>query len=57
MLCSGEEAVLLYSIQGDTIDMYHTEVPASQRGKGVGGTLAQVRGGVSCGEGVGGALA
>ena len=40
---SGEEAELLYTLlKGGVMDMYHTEVPASQRGKGVGGILAQV---------------
>ena len=39
----GEEAVLQYNMEGgEVMDMYHTEVPVSQRGKGVGGVLAQV---------------
>lgn len=39
----GEEAVLEYNMEGESVmDMYHTEVPVSQRGKGVGGVLAQV---------------
>lgn len=42
-LFSGEEAVLEYRMEGsEVVDMYHTEVPESQRGKGVGGKLAQV---------------
>ena len=40
----GEEAVLLYSVKSDgSLDFHHTEVPSSQRGKGLGGLLAQVR--------------
>ena len=40
----GEQAVLLYKLYEDekVIDLYHTEVPVSQRGKGLGGILAQV---------------
>ena len=39
-----EEAVLLYRDEGDyTWDAYHTEVPHSQRGKGLGAILAQVK--------------
>ena len=35
--------MLLYRMEsGGVMDMYHTEVPASQRGKGVGGHLAHV---------------
>ncbi|XP_003390309.1 PREDICTED: protein NATD1-like [Amphimedon queenslandica] len=37
-----EEAVLLYRDEGgNTWDAYHTEVPPSQRGKGLGAVLAQ----------------
>ena len=39
---AGEKAVLLYKLQDEVMDMYHTEVPASQRGKGVGAILVQV---------------
>lgn len=53
VLChAGEEAVLLYSLErGQVMDMYHTEVPESQRGKGLGGVLAQVSGQEGRGEG------
>lgn len=34
-----------YELMKDgVLDLYHTEVPTSQRGKGVGGRLAEVRG-------------
>lgn len=36
----GAEARLEYSIAGDVMDMEHTVVPASARGKGVGALLA-----------------
>ena len=40
---TGEEAVLQYRVDNGGIwDMYHTEVPSSQRGKGLGAVLAQV---------------
>lgn len=39
---SGDEAVLQYSRRPDgVLDLYHTEVPASQRGRGLGGVLAE----------------
>ena len=42
-MATGEEAVLEYSEgAGGELDMFHTEVPASQRGKGLGAVLAQV---------------
>lgn len=38
-----EEAFINYRIVSDTVwDAYHTEVPTSQRGKGLGGVLAEV---------------
>ena len=36
----GELAVLNYAETGTTIDLQHTEVPASLEGHGVGGSLA-----------------
>ena len=40
---TGEEAVLEYSVRPDgSLDLVHTEVPPSQRGKGLGGILAEV---------------
>lgn len=40
----GEEAVLEYTRRADgSLDLYHTEVPSSQRGKGLGGVLAKVQ--------------
>ena len=41
-LHAGEEAVLQYRIDGEIWDLYHTEVPSSQRGKGLGAVLAEV---------------
>ena len=44
-LTVGEQAVLEYSRledDGPALDLYHTEVPPSQRGKGLGGVLAEV---------------
>ena len=42
---TGEEAVVLYSQLPDgVLDLYHTEVPTSQRGKGLGALLAEVGG-------------
>ena len=39
----GEEAVLLYREEDERVwDLYHTEVPQSQRGKGLGAILAEV---------------
>lgn len=39
----GEEAFLSYNIEDNSVwDAYHTEVPISQRGKGLGGILAEV---------------
>lgn len=35
------EGVLLYSLGDGVMDMYHTEVPATQRGKGVGAMLVK----------------
>lgn len=35
------EGVLLYNLEEEVMDMYHTEVPASQRGKGVGAMLVK----------------
>lgn len=38
-----EEAFISYRVETDAIwDAYHTEVPSSQRGKGLGGILAEV---------------
>lgn len=38
-----EEAVLQYRVESDQVwDLYHTGVPTSQRGKGLGAVLAQV---------------
>ena len=42
---AGEEAVLCYSrLPGGSLDLYHTEVPPSQRGQGLGAVLAKVGG-------------
>ena len=38
------------------LDLYHTEVPSSQRGRGLGGTLAEVYSSQR-GRGLGGTLA
>ena len=41
---TGEEGVLQYSHRPDgSLDLYHTEVPPSQRGRGLGGMLAEVQ--------------
>lgn len=37
----GGEGVLLYSLKDEVMDLYHTEVPASLRGKGVGALLVK----------------
>lgn len=43
IVIDADEAVLLYRDEGgNTWDAYHTEVPPSQRGKGLGAVLAQV---------------
>ena len=40
----GEEAFIFYKIESTDIwDAYHTEVPTSQRGRGLGGVLAEVQ--------------
>jgi predicted GNAT family acetyltransferase len=43
MNCPGNEtAFISYSIRDDGVwDAHHTEVPVSQRGKGLGGVLAE----------------
>lgn len=37
----GETALLAYRLDGDTIHLVHTEVPASLAGRGLGGELAR----------------
>ncbi len=43
LLLPGEEAYLQYALSADgVLDLYHTEVPASHRGQGLGAVLAEV---------------
>ena len=43
LICFLEKAVLQYEFLGNEVmDLYHTEVPGSQRGKGMAGHLVKV---------------
>ena len=42
-ISTGEEAVLQYRVEDSVWDMHHTEVPPSQRGRGLGAVLAEVK--------------
>jgi predicted GNAT family acetyltransferase len=40
-IVDGETALLAYRLEGDTLHLVHTEVPATLAGRGLGGELAR----------------